>query len=501
MIKIKSGKYDNKKNLTVEQIEQGNIAAANKTAAYMLVVYFLAALINLILTLIDDMNLINPMVAVSLVIANTVLAVGNKLIIKKIGLAHPTVKYMVLISTLVMQCLFTMFVDCDAVILGCAIIILTCRYYDAKFCIVIGVLVCIVQVGARLGFEYFTYMNLSKVYLLPGVTSIQIKESGSLYNSILKEQIDIRRTLETSAYYALESYVLYFGVAIFCSRLVAKAGKEMMLLREKTAFENATVEKEMSLATDIQMDALPKALPAFPHHTDITLEKLITTAKEVGGDFYDYFEIDSDKVCFVMADVSGKGVPASLFMMNAKTVIKTISETTESTAEICNKANLALSENNSAFMFVTVWIGIFNTKSRELHFTNAAHCSPILVREGEETRLLTDVHGTVMGVNGGEYYGQSTMEIKNGDRLFLYTDGLSEAHDISDGLFGEDRIIKVLDENKEKNATETMEQMQDSVTHFADGREQFDDITMMLIDFNFTEDAEVFDTEDFLDML
>ena len=241
------------------------------------------------------------------------------------------------------------------------------------------------------------------------------------------------------------------------------------------------VETDLRIATKIQMDALPPVAPEFKEHLDINLRCSMDTAKEVGGDFYDYFTLDENRICFLIADVSGKGTPAALFMMTAKTMIKDYAMTMESTSEIFNAVNARLSENNEAGMFATAWIGIVDTRTMMLQYTNAGHNYPIFKRSGEPCEEMRTVHGLFLA--GFEYtqYKQSEIQLKPGDRLFLYTDGITEAHDKENALYGTERLIQVLEDTKDAGGEEALDSILADVNEFAHGAPQFDDMTMLVL--------------------
>ena len=253
-----------------------------------------------------------------------------------------------------------------------------------------------------------------------------------------------------------------------------------IIFNEKSS-KLAATQTELNMATRIQIDALPPVAPEFPDHPNVELRASMNTAKEVGGDFFDYFAIDDDRICFLIADVSGKGTPAALFMMTSKTMIKDYGLTQGSTSEIFTAVNARLCENNEAGMFATAWIGILDTRTMTLQYTNAGHNYPMLQRKGQPSEEIRKNHGLFLGGLEFTRYKQAEIRLEPGDRLLLYTDGVVEAHDRKNELYGEDRLKEVLDSTRDCPGEEVLQRVFDDVCVFADGVPQFDDITMVVL--------------------
>ena len=242
-----------------------------------------------------------------------------------------------------------------------------------------------------------------------------------------------------------------------------------------------TVETDLRIASKIQADALPSVAPEFEDFPGLILRGSMNTAKEVGGDFYDYFPIDENRICFLIADVSGKGTPAALFMMTAKTMIKDYALTKDTTSEIFTAVNARLCENNDEGMFATAWIGILDNRTMTLQYTNAGHNYPVLQRKGQPCELIKKVHGLFLGGMEFTRYKQGEIMLEPGDRLLLYTDGVTEAHDRENSLYGTDRLEKILENTKDAPGEKVLESILEDINIFADGVPQFDDITMVVL--------------------
>ncbi len=239
-----------------------------------------------------------------------------------------------------------------------------------------------------------------------------------------------------------------------------------------------STQADLNTATAIQTGMVPSVPPAGE---TFELHASMNTAKEVGGDFYDCFMVDPDHLCIVIADVSGKGMPAALFMMRGTTVIKDHALVHSSTEEIFTAANARLCENNDESMFITAWIGILDTRTMTLQYTNAGHNYPALLRQGKPCELVKDVHGLFLAGMDFTEYRQSELKLEPGDRLFLYTDGVTEAHDPDAAQYGEERLNAALERTRRSPGNEVLEGVLEDVKEFTRGAPQFDDITMVVL--------------------
>lgn len=251
----------------------------------------------------------------------------------------------------------------------------------------------------------------------------------------------------------------------------------------------ATAEKEricteLSLATRIQADMLPSVFPAFPDRKEFDIYASMKPAKEVGGDFYDFFLIDHDHLGLVMADVSGKGVPAALFMMASKIMIQNIAMTGVSPREVLETTNNRICQNNQQEMFVTVWLGILDLRTGELKAANAGHEYPVVTRAEGEFELVKDKHGFVIGGMEGVRYKEYELKLEPGEELFLYTDGVPEATNAQNELYGTERMMAVLNSNKGLEPEKVLEMVKADVDRFVGAAPQFDDLTMLCVRYN-----------------
>ena len=266
------------------------------------------------------------------------------------------------------------------------------------------------------------------------------------------------------------------------AKLSSKTNEYVEQVKNVTA-EKERISADLRMAATIQASMLPHVFPPFPDRKEFDLYASMDPAKEVGGDFYDFFFIDNDHLALVIADVSGKGVPAALFMMNSKVVLQTCAMPGRPVNEILEKTNEAICGNNQPEMFVTVWLGILEISTGKLSAANAGHEYPALKRADGSFELLKDKHGFVIGGMAGVKYKPYELQLNPGDKLFVYTDGVPEATDAEQELFGTDRMIDALNEAKDAAPTEVLRSVRKAVDGFVKDAEQFDDLTMLCMSY------------------
>ena len=248
--------------------------------------------------------------------------------------------------------------------------------------------------------------------------------------------------------------------------------------------EKERIRTELSLATRIQANMLPRNFPPFPDRREFDLYASMTPAKEVGGDFYDFFLIDDDHLLMLIADVSGKGIPAALFMMASKIMIKSIAMNGVDPHEILETANNRICQNNGEEMFITVWLGILDLKTGLLKTVNAGHEYPAVTGEDGRFELLKSKHDFVIGGMEGIEYRECEMQMKPGQKLFVYTDGVAEATDSSEEMYGQERMLASLNSDPEAEPQRLVENVRADVERFVKDAPQFDDMTMLCLKYN-----------------
>jgi sigma-B regulation protein RsbU (phosphoserine phosphatase) len=259
---------------------------------------------------------------------------------------------------------------------------------------------------------------------------------------------------------------------------------EYIITLKDTTVAKEKIESELRIAREIQMAMIPHIFPPFPELPQIDVFAVLKSAKEVGGDLYDFFVIDGDKFCFAIGDVSGKGVPASLYMAVTRTLVRSISDKEFMPSAIVSSLNKSLSSNNESSMFVTFFLGVLDLKTGDLSYCNAGHNPPFMIRNNGTVFMLEKTKFIPVGLFEEFEYGEASLRLEPGDKLFLYTDGVSEAENAGNLLYGEENILKILQANLNASPRELIQCMEKDVAFHVDGYFQSDDITMMTIAYN-----------------
>ena len=252
---------------------------------------------------------------------------------------------------------------------------------------------------------------------------------------------------------------------------------------QKVTAEKERINAELSLASSIQAHMLPCIFPAFPEHDEFDIYATMTPAKEVGGDFYDFFMVDDTHVAAVMADVSGKGVPAALFMVIAKTLIKNHAQNGLQPCDVFTTVNRLLCDGNDAGLFVTAWMGVLDITSGKLTYVNAGHNPPLIRQNGGKFEYLRSRPGFVLAGMDTVKYRQNELMMHPGDRLYLYTDGITEATSSAKELYGEERLSAYLNGHADDTAEDILHGLKSDIDTFVGEAPQFDDMTMLMLDF------------------
>ena len=280
------------------------------------------------------------------------------------------------------------------------------------------------------------------------------------------------------------------GVLTNSFRLMITSLKEYIMNLTETTAAKERIQSELKVATDIQASLLPRLFPAFPLRPEFDIYASMDPAKEVGGDFYDFFFIDKHNLCFLIADVADKGVPAALYMMVAKTLLKSEGQRLGEPELILSYVNNILAEDNDSCMFATVFCGILDTRNGEVRFANAGHNPPLIIASNKINYLALKP-GFVLGPIPDSVYTAEKLVLMPGDTLFLYTDGVTEAKNPEEQLYGEDRLLRALQDAPKSDLADLIHAIRSEVSRHANGAPQSDDITMLSITYRGAASAVV----------
>ena len=340
--------------------------------------------------------------------------------------------------------------------------------------------------GCVIGLLVSTY--LSTIFGVADLSYVAFENQINEDLFISYDVADIDDIASYTYYLFVEQAIPYSILLVGCGALaisIATKGKRMVKGEADSAANNARIEGELSLAHNIQLNVLPKEFPLFPNKREFDAFAMMKTAKEVGGDFYDCFLIDDNHVCIVIADVSGKGVPASLFMMTAKAFIKSNLQLGLSLDQAINQTNKSLCDGNDAGLFVTAWIGVIELDSGKLQFVNAGHNSPLILHENKEFEFLKVKPNLMLGGLPITKYRLNEMTLNKGDKIVLYTDGVTESQNIKGELYGDDNFKNFVNSHGDLDVYLLTHSILDEVLRFTGKADLFDDITILSFDYSY----------------
>ena len=345
-------------------------------------------------------------------------------------------------------------------------------------------------------FDEKNIYNRSKLYILSNITPI-LMLLQDIYLLVRYRKKFARRVLVAFWIYlvaplvavALQAFINEVQFVIFATvgaavNMFAVITRDLTDKYEKQRLESSRLDAELSMATRIQADMLPTIFPAFPDRKEFDIYASMQPAKEVGGDFYDFFFIDDDRLGIVIADVSGKGVPAALFMMSSKILVQNYATMKKDPKAALEATNAQICANNREQMFVTVWLGILDVKTGVLTASNAGHEYPVIKTPNGKFELYKDKHGFVIGGMEGVKYTSYEIKLEKDAMLFVYTDGVAEAVNKDNEAFGTDRLIDALNMAEQDTPTGVLESVNKTVAAFVKDAPQFDDLTMLCLKFH-----------------
>lgn len=444
------------------------------TMAIIFIVMLLCLLLNEFGVFTADINLMREAVIVAAIIEVPMTLINYK----HVGTAK-WLKWPLMIDLILVCATMAAALGHNVTLVMCFPIVVSTRYFDEKYTKNVAFLTAAIFFIANIICGYLGITNLNMVRLTTDAT-ISVPLGTSLREAIVNSgYFDVNRYVKSLLLNDfIPRCVIFLSMSISC-RYVAKRGKDMIEMQAENVKKTSRIETELDLATKIQTSMLPCIFPAFPEHDDIELHAVYHPAKEVGGDFYDYFVIDKTHVGLVIADVSGKGVGAALFMTISKTVLKNQLQLGISPSEALTNSNKQLCESDDAGLFVTCWAGVYDTETRELTFVNAGHNPPIILRKGSKPEFIKQKSGFVLAGLEGYEYSSETIKLNEGDEMFFYTDGVTEATNTNNELYGEQRLLTCLEKCSDELVNNQLAFLKADVDEFVGNREQFDDITIM----------------------
>lgn len=391
------------------------------------------------------------------------------------------VKYILLLVVIAVLARMNCYLNYNVVLIMVVPVVLSCRYFNSRFTVVVAIITAIFFGISTFVNAYYDYGWFDvNFYSLPQGTVLKI--TTDIEDSIRALGIDVNtRVYQTMVYNFLPKLFVYFVVSLVCLR-ISETGKKLVTSQKNITEKSARIESELNLAQNIQAHMLPSIFPAFPDDDEFDIFASMEPAKEVGGDFYDFYKLDETHLGIVIADVSGKGIPAALFMVIAKIIIKNEMHMGYDPDEVMARVNHMLCEGNEDGMFVTAWIGIFDSETGKLTYVSAGHNPPLVMQKGKYSYLNMKPGFILAGMDGMKYH-QETITLEPGDKLFLYTDGVTEATDIHDHMYGEENLLNYLNTHIDAKPKEMITGVREDVRKFAGGAEQFDDITMLMLDY------------------
>ena len=396
---------------------------------------------------------------------------------------HPAIKYF-LMSMLILVCaMLDAILSYNIALFIVFPLLLSLRYYSERYTIWIAVVSAIAFIlSAAIG-SWFQ-LGILDLNFVDVANDTLISVGDDLYSAIENAGGFVR-----SKYFffymteALTAKLIQYAVFVVIAYLIARRGKEMVITQAEISAEASRIESELSVARSIQANMLPVTFPAFPDRDEFDVFATMTPAKEVGGDFYDFFMVDERHVAVVMADVSGKGVPAALFMAIAKAMIKDHTEPEKQLHQTFSKVNNLLCESNSEGLFVTAFEGVLDLASGEFVFVNAGHEIPYICRKGKVFELFKLRPGFVLAGMEDMAYKTVSVIFEPGDKLFQYTDGVTEATSAENKLYGQNRLTSVLEKYSSKTPAELLPLVREDIDAFVGDAPQFDDITMLCLEY------------------
>lgn len=383
------------------------------------------------------------------------------------------VKYVIVISGIISIFILSSAMPKHGVLAWAVPLALSCHYYSKK-------LTSLTLISSWILFSASIYLGM---YIGEGDLNLLVTEP------VIENRIITGKMLyDASLFFVLPRALILLGLSSICTTV---AGRTRRLLEKqiKDSEERQRISTELDVATRIQADMLPCIFPAFPEHSEFDIFASMNPAKEVGGDFYDFFMVDETHLALVIADVSGKGVPAALFMVIGKTLIKDHTKPNVDLGDVFSEVNDLLCESNSEGLFITAFEGVLNLVTGEFRFVNAGHEMPFIAKSGGPYEAYKLHAGFVLAGMENMKYQSGSIQLSPGDKIFQYTDGVTEATNAAQELYGMQRLSDILVKNTNKKPAELLPAVKADIDAFVGEAPQFDDITMLCVEYLKTMDV------------
>ncbi|MBR2470529.1 MAG: PP2C family protein-serine/threonine phosphatase [Fibrobacter sp.] len=393
-------------------------------------------------------------------------------------------KYVGLVALLLAISLYTVIYSYGVELLFAIPIVLSCRYYLKKVTLNVSIVTTIAYIVSKFLSSIYGLPDINMVSFVPGtIITITSTMDAAIADAISQLQGEALHQFLVdyninNFFYCIDSNLVFLLAIIYVCYNTTKRMQTMVLIQADISSKKAAVESELKMGNSIQISMLPHN---FPSSESVEIFATMDPAKEVGGDFYDFFFIDKTHVGIVVADVSGKGVPAALFMVITKTLIKDQAKLGLSPEKVFTKVNHSLSKSDDEGMFVTAWFGVLDMETGVLNYSNAGHNPPLICIGGKDFQFLRSPKRKLplAAMDKVEYY-QESITLSAGDSIFLYTDGVTEACHQKD-FYGETRLTEYLNKNRDTDLEGVLHGLKAELDAFADGEPQYDDITMLMM--------------------
>ena len=465
---------------TKEIFEQNEIQANRLSAVVMLwcaVVLLVAWLLNIFGVFSIDRSRMNGLAVQGLI----ELAIPLTLYFVFKG-RKSWLKYVMVIALMLVCTRLFSILNHNVILIMVLPVLLSSRYFYKAFTIIISALSLLSLAVGTVTTIFFGIVDLN--FFPQPANGTQLVFENGIRKSLLSLGVDTADQVKRVMIHGFVPRLLEFIIIVLIAVLIAQHGHKMVVEQSLISKASAKVKSELDTAKQIQTGVVPNVFPAFPDRDEFDIYASMFPAKEVGGDFYDFFFVDENHLAMLIADVSDKGIPAALFMMAAKILLNDRTLMGGTPAEIMAFVNEQICKGNDAEMFVTVWLGILDITTGKVIATNAGHEYPAFFHNGNDFEILRDKHSFVVGGMEGVRYKDYEFTLSEGDTLYLYTDGVTEAQNDKQELFGTDRMLDALNADKGASPKELLDNVKAELDSYVNGAEQSDDITMLCLRYN-----------------